>query len=79
MLLLKMWSDAHRRTPIDVFIQEPFDFDLEWNKVIHSAIFDGVTIPILDYESLIHMKIEAGREKDLLDVSSLRKLDPYRK
>ncbi len=79
MLVLKLWSDAHRRTPIDVFIQEPFDFDVEWKRVTHSSIFDAVTIPILEYESLIRMKTEAGREKDLLDVSSLRKLDPYRK
>lgn len=35
-------------------------------------------MPILDYQSLIQMKLEAGREKDLLDVSALRKLDPYR-
>ena len=33
MLVLKLWSDAHRRTPIDVFIQEPFDFEKEWNRV----------------------------------------------
>ncbi|MBC8128450.1 MAG: nucleotidyltransferase family protein, partial [Gloeobacteraceae cyanobacterium ES-bin-144] len=33
MLVLKLWSDHHRRTPIDVFIQEPFDFETEWNRV----------------------------------------------
>jgi len=26
MLVLKFWSDAHRETPVDVFIYEPFDF-----------------------------------------------------
>ena len=25
MIVLKLWSDTHRRTPIDVFIDEPFD------------------------------------------------------
>ena len=29
MLVLKLWSDKHRRTPIDVSIQEPFDFKTE--------------------------------------------------
>src|ERR1035437_234602 len=30
MIVLKLWSDAHRRTPIDVFVYEPFDFALEY-------------------------------------------------
>jgi hypothetical protein len=25
MLVLKLWSDTHRRTPVDVFVYEPFD------------------------------------------------------
>ena len=78
MLVLKLWSDEHRRTPIDVFIREPFDFPAAWEKVLWSPISENVKMPILDYESLIQMKKEAGREKDLQDVSALRKLDPYR-
>jgi len=79
MLVLKLWSDEHRRTPIDIFIQEPFDFSVELEKVQWISISDELKIPILDYETLIRMKQDAGREKDLLDVSALRKLDPYRK
>jgi hypothetical protein len=30
------------------------------------------------YEGLIAMKSAAGREKDLLDIKALRKLEPYR-
>ncbi|MBC7979669.1 MAG: hypothetical protein H7Y36_03795 [Armatimonadetes bacterium] len=78
MLVLKLWSDSHRRTPINVFIREPFDFDAEWEKVIYTAMGDVAKIPILSYNALIRMKEEAGREKDLLDISALRKLDPYR-
>jgi hypothetical protein len=48
-------------------------------KVQWISISDALKIPILDYETLIRMKQDAGREKDLLDVSALRKLDPYRK
>ncbi len=79
MLFLKLWSEEHRRTPINVFIREPFDFSLEWGKVMWSSVSENISIPILDYETLIQMKNEAGREKDLLDVSALRKLDPHRK
>jgi hypothetical protein len=27
MKVLQFWSDAHRETPIDMFVSEPFDFD----------------------------------------------------
>ena len=27
MIVLKLWSDIHRRTPIDIFIYEPFEFE----------------------------------------------------
>lgn len=26
MIVLKLWSDEHRRTPVDIFVCEPFDF-----------------------------------------------------
>ena len=29
MVVLQLWSDVHRRTPIDVFVYEPFDFAKE--------------------------------------------------
>jgi hypothetical protein len=30
MIVLKLWSDIHRRTPVDVFVYEPFDFAKEY-------------------------------------------------
>ncbi len=78
MLVLKLWSDRHRRTPIDVFIQEPFDFETEWNKVIYKPVSELAELPILSYDALIQMKQDAGREKDLLDISALKKLETYR-
>ena len=29
MIVLKLWSDEHRRTPIDIFVYEPFPFEQE--------------------------------------------------
>ncbi len=78
MLVLKLWSDEHRRTPLDVFVYEPFDFTTEWARTVRFSIGASVEIPVLCYESLIQMKIDAGREKDLLDVSALRKIEPFR-
>jgi hypothetical protein len=78
MLVLKFWSKSHQRTPIDIFIEEPFEFDVEWKRAIHVPVSETTNMPVLCRESLIEMKIQSGREKDLLDVQMLRKLDSYR-
>jgi hypothetical protein len=73
-----MWSDIHRRTPIDIFVYEPFDFAREYASANWIEISNELKIPVISYETLIAMKKEAGREKDLLDITSLQKLGPYR-
>jgi hypothetical protein len=32
MIVLKLWSDEHRRTPVDIFVYEPFDFAAEFAR-----------------------------------------------
>ncbi len=78
MVVLKLWSHAHRRTPIDVFIYEPFDFALEYQRARWERLAGDTDAPVLAYDALLAMKAEAGRPKDLLDIEALRKLDPYR-
>lgn len=78
MVVLRLWSDQHRRTPIDVFIREPFDFQREYQVAQWQTIFEKVKAPVISYQALLKMKIEAGRPKDLIDVEKLQKLDPYR-
>ena len=78
MIVLKLWSDAHRRTPIDVFVYEPFDFAREFMAAKRERIFGDVVAPVISYPALLVMKAEAGRERDLLDIAALKKLDPHR-
>ncbi len=78
MIVLKLWSDAHRRTPIDVFVYEPFDFAEELRNARHENVMGDVKAPVISYATLLAMKAEAGRDKDLIDIRALRKLDPYR-
>ncbi|MDD5262144.1 MAG: hypothetical protein PHD76_09895 [Methylacidiphilales bacterium] len=78
MLVLQLWSDAHLRTPIDVFVYEPFDFAEEYAKARKEAVFADIQAPVICYETLLAMKREAGRPKDLLDIEALKKLDSYR-
>jgi hypothetical protein len=32
MITLKLWSDDHQRTPVDIFVYEPFDFSKEYRN-----------------------------------------------
>jgi hypothetical protein len=73
MIVLKLWSDAHRRTPIDIFVYEPFDFAKEYARAIHLEINPGVTAPIVALEALLQMKREAGRPQDLIDIEELNR------
>jgi len=74
MIVLKLWSDSHQRTPIDIFVYEPFDFGAEWNKLAHLELTEGLTAPIVSLESLLRMKREAARPQDLIDIQELTRL-----
>lgn len=78
MIVLQLWSDEHRRTPIDVFVYEPFDFAQELLRAEQQPMGDQ-TAPIVSRETLIKLKRAAGRSQDLADVEKLEKLDTLRK
>jgi hypothetical protein len=78
MVVLQLWSDVHRRTPIDVFVYEPFDFAKEMARALRVPVFGTELAPIVSYDTLLDLKKSAGRAQDLLDVEKLRKLDPHR-
>jgi len=74
MLVLQFWSDEHRRTQVDVFVREPFDFDREHATAPHHEITPGVIARVVGWDTLIQMKKEAGRLKDLADLDMLEKI-----
>lgn len=73
MVVLGFWSDRHRDTPLDVFVSEPFDFDSEYEHGLQQELIPGVVVHFPKLETLIQMKLAAGRPKDLNDVDYLRK------
>lgn len=71
MIVLKLWSDEHRRTPIDIFVYEPFDFGRESKAASVMEISPGLFAPIVSLETLLQMKREAGRPQDMIDIEEL--------
>lgn len=73
MIVLKLWSDEHRRTPVDIFVYEPFDFRAETLRAQTWDICPGVTAPIVSLPTLLAMKKQAGRPQDLIDIEELQR------
>lgn len=71
MIVLKMWSDRHNRTPIDIFIYEPFDFVGELTRSTKMELSAGIMATIVSLESLLEMKRKASRPQDLIDIEEL--------
>jgi predicted nucleotidyltransferase len=72
MQVLNLFSDRHRETPIDIFVEEPFDFENTYAQACVEEIAPGVPIRFVDLQTLIAMKARAGRPKDLDDIAHLR-------
>lgn len=74
MQVLNFHSDAHRDTPVDVFVAEPFDFATEFQQAIVQEIAPGVPMRIVRLETLLRMKADVGRPQDIADIAELRRI-----
>ena len=74
MLVLTFHSDRHRETPIDVFVEEPFDFDDEYRQALREDIAPDIPVRIVRLSTLLSLKQDAGRPQDLADIAELRRL-----
>ena len=75
MIVLKLWSDEHRRTPVDVFVYEPFPFDREYEAAVRVEVAPGLEAPVVSLPTLLQMKREAGRPRDLDDINELQRCE----
>jgi len=73
MIVLKLWSDIHRRTPIDIFIYEPFEFIEETLRLIRMELSPEVSAPIVSLDTLLNMKRLANRPQDQIDIEELQR------
>jgi hypothetical protein len=78
MTVLKLWSDVHRRTPVDVFVYEPFDFAEEYGRAKWEPLVGQSKVPFVGYEALLAMKRLAARPQDLADIAALEEIEKLR-
>ena len=72
MAVLTLYSEEHSRTPIDIFAEEPFEFDPTYEASVKEEIAPGVPFCFVDIPALIQMKQKTGRDKDRDDVAHLK-------
>ena len=74
MTVFSLFSPEHPATEVDLFVEPPLDFDDAYQRAVAFEIRPGLAATFIALEDLIRMKLEAGRDKDLLDVDMLRRL-----
>lgn len=72
MRVLNFFSDRHRETNIDLFVTEPFDFEREYMNALQGDLAPGLSVRFVSLPTLITMKEDASRPRDLDDVQHLR-------
>lgn len=72
MQVFQLWSDQHRETPIDIFVNEPFAFDPEYATALVKPLRDDLPVRFVTIPTLIQMKQLADRPQDRIDVEHLK-------
>jgi hypothetical protein len=72
MVVLQFFSDHHPETKLDVFVREPFDFEMEYGLARVEELQPGAPVRLLRLASLVKMKLEASRPKDREDIENLK-------
>jgi hypothetical protein len=73
MIVFQMMNLDRASTRLDIFVSEPFDFAEEYAQAVWLDVA-GIPSPVLRIETLIAMKEQANRPKDLGDAGELKKL-----
>jgi predicted nucleotidyltransferase len=73
MMVFSLWHPDLTAFDVDLFVQEPFNFDEVWERRIDVAL-DRTIAPVIGLEDLINLKLEAGRPRDIEDVGALKTL-----
>lgn len=77
--VFSLWSSVHTATEIDVFVQEPLDFQKAYQRKSNFTLSPKTKAPVLSLEDLISLKKQAGRKKDLDDIEHLQMIQKAKK
>ncbi len=73
LLVFSLWSPKHPGLEVDLFVEEPFDFDEAFARAI-SVDLDTTSAMVVSIADLIMLKRKANRPIDLADIEALEAL-----
>ena len=73
LMVFSMWSPAHPALEVDVFVEEPFDFDQVYARALRVPL-ERIETTVVALDDLIVLKRSAGRPLDRQDVAALESL-----
>lgn len=73
MTVFSLWHSDFQGFAVDLFLQEPFDFELAYDRALEVTLHD-VRATVISLPDLIEMKRIAGRPQDQIDVEALLQL-----
>lgn len=72
MVAFPLQSEKHRRTSVDIFVREPFEFERAYAEKFRGEIVPDLAADFVSFDDLLQLKTDAGRPKDLQDIYYLR-------
>jgi predicted nucleotidyltransferase len=70
MTVFSLWQPDHPGFAVDLFVQEPFDFEAVYGQAMKVPL-QGVEATVISRADLVIMKRAAGRARDLEDIAAL--------
>jgi hypothetical protein len=71
LTVFSLWSPNYPGTEVDLFVEEPFDFEEAWSRRLDAVLDDGTTVHVVGMDDLRSLKQTSGRPKDLDDIEKL--------
>jgi hypothetical protein len=73
MQVLSLWDPEHPMRAVDLFVENPVEFEALWERSRVAALATTV-VRFASITDLIRMKESAGRPQDVEDVAALREI-----
>jgi hypothetical protein len=76
VLSFSSFGSAHRMTEVDVFVDQPLDFEDAYARAEKLPLPSGTLAVCVSLRDLLDLKRQAGRPQDLADIDQLTQIHP---
>ena len=74
LTVFSLYSPNHPSTEIDLFVEAPLDFERAYAAAAAIDVAPAIAATVIGLEDLLHLKRQAGRAQDRMDIEKLQLL-----